>query len=80
MRQEAAGYKLIGWSNDNQITTTTQSFTVEEETTITANFAKGATAIDNVAVETPAVKSIENGQLVIIRDGVKYNAMGVLLQ
>ena len=76
----AAGYKLIGWSNDNQITTTTQSFTVEEEITITANFAKGATAIDNVAVETPAVKTIENGQLVILRDGVKYNAMGVRLQ
>ena len=76
----AAGYKLIGWSNDNQITTTTQSFTVEEEITITANFAKGATAIDNAAVEKPAVKSIENGQLVILRDGVKYNAMGVRLQ
>ena len=39
-----------------------------------------ATAIDNAAVETPAVKTIENGQLVIIRDGVKYNAMGVRLQ
>ena len=76
----AAGYKLIGWSNDNQITTTTQSFTVEEEITITANFAKGATAIESAAVETPAVKSIENGQLVILRDGVKYNAMGVRLQ
>lgn len=37
-------------------------------------------AIDNAAVETPAVKTIENGQLVIIRDGVKYNAMGVRLQ
>ena len=39
-----------------------------------------ATAIDNAAVETPAVKTIENGQLVILRDGVKYNAMGVRLQ
>ena len=38
------------------------------------------TAIDNAAVETPAVKTIENGQLVILRDGVKYNAMGVRLQ
>ncbi|MDY2942106.1 MAG: bacterial Ig-like domain-containing protein [Paludibacteraceae bacterium] len=37
-------------------------------------------AIDNAAVETPAVKTIENGQLVILRDGVKYNAMGVRLQ
>ena len=39
-----------------------------------------STAIDNAAVETPAVKTIENGQLVILRDGVKYNAMGVRLQ
>ena len=37
-------------------------------------------AISSAAVETPAVKTIENGQLVIIRDGVKYNAMGVRLQ
>ena len=39
-----------------------------------------ATAIDNAAVETPALKTIKNGQLVILRDGVKYNAMGVRLQ
>ncbi|MGN0236129.1 MAG: DUF6359 domain-containing protein [Paludibacteraceae bacterium] len=38
------------------------------------------TAIDNAAVETSVVKTIENGQLVILRDGVKYNAMGVRLQ
>lgn len=37
-------------------------------------------AIDNAAVEMLVVKTIENGQLVIIRDGVKYNAMGVRLQ
>ena len=39
-----------------------------------------STAIESAAAETPAVKTIENGQLVIIRDGVKYNAMGVRLQ
>ena len=38
------------------------------------------TAIDNAVVETLAVKTIENGQLIILRDGVKYNAMGVRLQ
>ena len=37
-------------------------------------------AIDNAAVETPVIKTIENGQLVILRDGKKYNAMGVRLQ
>ena len=39
-----------------------------------------STAIDNATAETPAVKTIENGQLIILRDGVKYNAMGVRLQ
>lgn len=37
------------------------------------------TAIDNAAVAEKAVKMIENGQLVIIREGVKYNAQGVRL-
>ena len=75
-----AGYKLTGWSNNNELTKNEQSLVVTENITITAYFAKGETAIDNAAVETTAVKSIENGQLVILRDGVKYNAMGVRLQ
>lgn len=42
--------------------------------------ANPTTAIENTTVETSVVKTIENGQLVILRDGVKYNAMGVRLQ
>ena len=37
------------------------------------------TAIDNTAVESKAVKFFENGQLVIIKNGVKYNALGAQL-
>ena len=37
----------------------------------------GTTAIDNAAVEAEAVKVFENGQLVIIKNGVRYNALGV---
>ncbi len=74
------GYKLTGWSNNNELTKNEQSLVVTENITITAYFAKGETAIESAAVETPAVKTIENGQLVIFRDGVKYNAMGVRLQ
>jgi hypothetical protein len=33
-------------------------------------------AIGNTGSETKAVKAIENGQLIIIREGVKYNAQG----
>lgn len=39
-----------------------------------------ATGIDNTTVGQKTVKAIEDGQLVIIREGVKYNAMGVRLQ
>ena len=35
-----------------------------------------ATGVDNAIVAPNSYKTIENGQLVIVRDGVKYNAMG----
>jgi len=38
-----------------------------------------AQAIDNVEADVKAVKTFENGQLVIIKNGVKYNALGVAL-
>ena len=38
------------------------------------------TAITNTTLNAKTIKTIENGQLVILRDGVKYNAMGVRLQ
>lgn len=34
------------------------------------------TALENAVVEGKAVKVVENGQIVIIRDGVRYNAQG----
>ena len=37
------------------------------------------TGISNTAVDTKAVKCFENGQLVIIKNGVKYNALGAQL-
>ena len=36
-------------------------------------------AISNTAAESKAVKFIENGQLVILKNGVKYNALGAQL-
>ncbi len=38
-----------------------------------------STAISNTAVESKAVKFFENGQLVIIKNGIKYNALGAQL-
>ena len=37
----------------------------------------GPQGIENNAVSAKAVKTFENGQLVIIKNGVKYNALGV---
>ncbi len=38
-----------------------------------------STAIDNTVIDSKAVKTIENGQLVIIKNGVRYNALGAQL-
>ncbi len=38
------------------------------------------TAIGNTTVAEKAVKTIENGQLVIVRNGVKYNAVGAVVE
>lgn len=39
-----------------------------------------STALDNVAVEGKAVKAIVNGQLIIIKNGVQYNAQGQVIK
>jgi len=39
-----------------------------------------ATAIDNTEAEVKAVKAIENGQLVVIKNGVKYNVLGNVIR
>lgn len=41
---------------------------------------KTTTGVENAAVENGVVKAIENGQLVIIREGVRYNAAGQIVK
>ena len=43
-------------------------------------YKSNATAVDNVAVDTRAIKVIKNGQLFIIRNGVKFDATGQVVQ
>lgn len=40
----------------------------------------GETAINNTAVEAKATKYMENGALVIVKNGVKYNALGTVIE
>jgi hypothetical protein len=42
--------------------------------------ASEPTAVDNTEVNAKAVKFFENGQLVIIKNGVKYNATGAIVK
>ena len=46
---------------------------------IKIEFEAGEQAIDNVNAGVKAVKTFENGQLVIIKNGVRYNALGAAL-
>lgn len=39
-----------------------------------------AEGVENITIENAAIKQIENGQLVIIRNGVRYNAAGVVME
>ena len=38
------------------------------------------TGVDNITIEKHAVKKVENGQLIIIRDGIKYDITGSVLR
>lgn len=43
-------------------------------------YGEAGTAVDNVAVESQITKKIENGQIIIIRDGVKYDLTGKMMK
>ncbi len=47
--------------------------------TLAITFPQGE-GIDNTAVENQVVKMIENGQLIIIKNGVRYNAQGTIVR
>ena len=77
------GYKFVGWYDNAE-------GTGEAYTVIPAGWsgtlyaiweAEGpATALDNIAIEGKVVKTIINGQLIIMKDGVQYNAQGQVIK
>ena len=86
---------LVAWGSDKKAyTTITAASDAEEiiiwsddrsESYVAKKFKLGAiipvenaTAVSNTAA-SKAIKIIENGQLVIIRDGIRYNALGTQL-
>ena len=56
-------------------------FKVNEDLIYIAAVKPGpATALEDIAVEGKAVKAIINGQLIIIKNGVQYNAQGQVIK
>ena len=37
-------------------------------------------AVENTTIKANTIKTIENGQVVIIKDGIRYNLLGAQLQ
>ena len=76
------GYTFVGWYDNAE-------GTGEAYTVISAGWAgtlyaiwkqSPATALDNIAIEGKVVKTIINGQLIIIKNGVQYNAQGQVIK
>ena len=76
------GYTFVGWYDNAE--GTGEAYTVIPAGwagTLYAIWKQGpATALENIAVEGKAVKAIINGQLIIIKNGVQYNAQGQVVK
>ena len=73
----------VSFSKEGNDFTLSGEFVQSDETaiyTLTISGVTISTALDNITKgENALLKTMENGQLVIIRDGEKFNAMGVKL-
>ena len=76
------GCTFVGWYDNAE--GTGKAYTVIPagwSGTLYAIWKQGTTtALENIAVEGKAVKTIINGQLIIIKNGVQYNALGQVIK
>ena len=76
------GYTFVGWYDNAE--GTGEAYTVIPagwSGTLYAIWKQSpATALDNIAIEGKVVKTIINGQLIIIKNGVQYNAQGAVIK
>ena len=78
----ASGYKFVNWTSGETVVSTENpyKFTVTADVDLVANFVKDqGTALDNLNTTVAPVKMIENGQMIVIKNGVKYNVLGAKL-
>ena len=73
------GYRFVRWSNE--VVDNPYTFVITENITLSAEFEKViASSIENTHSPSPMTnrqKLLRDGQLIIVRDGKTYNAMGV---
>lgn len=62
--------KIVFTPSKNQVRASQIVITYEEP---------GTSSVDNVVINKQATKFFENGQLVIMKDGIRYNAQGQVL-
>ncbi|MCQ2334330.1 MAG: hypothetical protein MJZ89_00665 [Paludibacteraceae bacterium] len=68
-------------ADETVYTDVTITLTVNYETAeVSILLATGGTAVENVAVEGNAAKRLVNGQIVIEKDGVRYNVLGAVVK
>jgi hypothetical protein len=76
------GYRFVRWSNE--VVDNPYTFVITENITLSAEFEKViATSIEHTHSQSPMTdcqKIIHNGQLIILRDGVEYNAQGQIIK
>ena len=78
----AEGYEFVNWTvaGAEVATTATYTFTVTADVEVVANFKEITDAVDNIQVGVQAAKVLRNGQLIIIKNDVEYNAQGAVVK
>ena len=75
----AASYKLVTLTANGEPIEENKIIIGTKDINVVAAF-EIATALDNTAVEGKAVKSLQNGMLIIEKAGVRYNVMGQVIR
>ena len=78
----AEGYEFVNWTvaGAEVATTATYTFTVTADVEVVANFKEIIDAVANIQVGVQATKVLRNGQLIIIKNDVEYNAQGAVVK
>jgi hypothetical protein len=76
------GYEFVNWTvaGEEVSTDATYTFTVTTDIEVVANFKVIDTSVDNINTAATSVKMIKNGKLIIVKDGVEYDAQGAILK